>query len=187
MDLKFRVAARIARPVHEVFEAVADPQKLSNYFTTGGAQGRLETGATVTWDFRDFPGAFPVEVIEVVPDEKIVLKWEANEGEPPNLSDSEGKVREANYQTTVTMTFTPLDDDTRTLVEIREEGWRETQARARGELRQLPGLVADAVRTEGLGRARLQHARGHVQVAFDPAFSATRLSHSRNRADTALP
>jgi uncharacterized protein YndB with AHSA1/START domain len=128
MDLKFRVAARIARPVHEVFEAVADPQKLSNYFTTGGAQGRLETGATVIWDFRDFPGAFPVEVIEVVPDDKIVFKWEANEGEPPNLSDSEGKVREAKYQTTVTMTFTPIDDDTRTLVEIREEGWRETQA-----------------------------------------------------------
>ena len=127
MDLKFRVAARISRPVHEVFEAVADPAKLSRYFTTGGADGRLETGATVTWDFADYPGAFPVEVIEVVPDEKIVLKWEANEGEPPNLSDSDGKVREADYQTTVTMTVTPLDGNTRTLVEIREEGWRENQ------------------------------------------------------------
>jgi uncharacterized protein YndB with AHSA1/START domain len=68
MDLKFRVAARIARPVHEVFEAVADPDQLSHYFTTGGAEGRLETGATVMWDFHDYPGAFPVEVIEVVPD-----------------------------------------------------------------------------------------------------------------------
>ena len=48
MDLKFRVAARVARPVHEAFEAVADPGKLSNYFATGGAKGRLETGATVT-------------------------------------------------------------------------------------------------------------------------------------------
>jgi uncharacterized protein YndB with AHSA1/START domain len=127
MDLKFRVAARIARPVHEVFEAVADPAKLSRYFTTGGADGRLETGSTVTWDFADFPGAFPVEVVEVIPDEKIVLKWEANEGEPPNLSDSDGKVRQAAYQTTVTMTFTPLDDNSRTLLEIREEGWRENQ------------------------------------------------------------
>ena len=127
MDLKFRVAARIARPVHEVFEAVADPTQLSRYFTTGGAQGRLETGSTVTWDFADFPGAFPVDVVEVIPDEKIVLKWEANEGEPPNLSDSDGKVREAKYQTTVTMTFTPLDGNSRTLVEIREEGWRENQ------------------------------------------------------------
>ena len=46
MELKFRVAARIAKPVHEVFEAVADPGQLSEYFTTGGAKGRLETGAT---------------------------------------------------------------------------------------------------------------------------------------------
>ena len=129
MDLKFRVAARIARPVHEVFEAVADPDKLSNYFTTGGAKGRLETGATVTWDFADFPGAFPVEVLEVVPDEKIVLKWDAAEGEPPNLSDNppRSEVATAGYKTTATMTFTPLDGNTRTLVEIEEKGWRETE------------------------------------------------------------
>ena len=75
MELKFRVAARIAKPVHEVFEAVADPEQLSHYFTTGGAKGRLETGATVTWDFHDYPGAFPVQVIEVVPDQRIVYTY----------------------------------------------------------------------------------------------------------------
>jgi len=126
MELKFRVAARIAKPVHEVFEAVADPDQLSHYFTTGGAQGRLETGATVTWDFHDFPGAFPVEVVEVVPDAKIVLKWAASEGEPPNLSDSDGESREADYKTTVTMTFAALDEG-RTLIEISEQGWRESE------------------------------------------------------------
>ena len=125
MDLKFRVAARISRPVHEVFEAVADPDKLSRYFTTGGATGRLEQGSTVTWDFHDFPGAFPVQVIEVVPDRKIVLQWQANEGEPPNVEG--GEMKETKYKTTVTMSFSPLDDDARTLVEIREEGWRENQ------------------------------------------------------------
>ena len=124
MELKFRVAARIAKPVHEVFEAVADPGQLSEYFTTGGAKGRLETGATVTWDFRDFPGAFPVAVIEVVPDERIVLEWKANEGEPPNVEG--GEMTGANYNTTVTMSFKALDDG-RTLVEIAEEGWRENQ------------------------------------------------------------
>jgi len=127
MDLKFRVAARVARPVHDVFEAVADPGKLSNYFTTGGAKGRLETGATVTWDFADFPGAFPVEVVEVVPDRKIVFRWDASEGEAPNLPDREKATEVPKYKTTVTMTFEPLDNDTRTLVEIREEGWRETE------------------------------------------------------------
>ena len=121
MDLKFRVAARIAKPVHEVFEAVADPDQLSHYFTTGGAKGRLETGATVTWDFADFPGAFPVKVVEVVPDQRIVLEWKANEGEAPNVEG--GELTPLDYNTTVTMTFKGLDDG-RTLVEIAEEGWR---------------------------------------------------------------
>lgn len=115
MDLTFKVSAHISKPVAEVFEAVVDPDKLSGYFTTGGAKGRLETGATVTWDFADFPGAFPVHVIEVVPQKKIVLRWDAADpGEP--------------YQTTVTMEFEPLDGDTRTLVSISEEGWRQSEA-----------------------------------------------------------
>ena len=127
MEPKFRVAARIAKPVHEVFEAVADPEQLSSYFTTGGAKGRLETGATVTWDFHDYPGAFPVEVVEVVPDQRIVLRWDAAEGEPPNVEDaSRPEMATAKYKTTVTMTFKGLDDG-RTLVEIAEEGWRENQ------------------------------------------------------------
>ncbi len=118
MELRFRVFANIARPVHEVFEAVANPDKLSRYFTTGGAKGRLEEGATVTWDFADFPGAFPVKVIAVDPAKRIVLEWEANEeGNGPK------------YDTTVTMTFQRVDGDPgRTLVEIAEEGWRETAA-----------------------------------------------------------
>ena len=120
MELKFKIAGRIAKPVHEVFEAVADPKKLSGYFTTGGAKGRLETGATVMWDFHDFPGAFPVEVVEVEQDRKIVLKWAASDG-----VSGYGDAAAAQYVTTVTMTFEPLDDG-RTLVTIAEEGWRET-------------------------------------------------------------
>jgi uncharacterized protein YndB with AHSA1/START domain len=128
MDLKFRVAARIARPVHEVFEAVADPAQLSRYFTTGGAKGRLESGATVMWDFADFPGAFPVTVVEVVPDERIVLEWGAHEAESGEIG---AKGIKTDYSTTVTMLFKPLDDG-RTLVEIVEEGWRDSPGALRG-------------------------------------------------------
>ena len=124
MDLKFTVMIHVSRPVHEVFEAVADPKQLSSYFTTGGASARLEAGTTVTWDFHDFPGAFPVEVIEVVANESIVLKWEAGDVEPDaKPHDQKG----AGYQTTVTMRFKPTDDG-RTLVEIEEKGWRETES-----------------------------------------------------------
>jgi uncharacterized protein YndB with AHSA1/START domain len=113
MELKFSVSARIARPVDEVFEAVADPPQLSRYFTTGGAVGRIEAGTTVSWDFHDFPGAFPVEVIEAEPNRRIVLRWPANEDGP------------AGYDTVVTMTFEPVEEG-RSLVTIAEEGWRET-------------------------------------------------------------
>jgi uncharacterized protein YndB with AHSA1/START domain len=131
MDLKFKIAGFIARPVHDVFEAVADPDTLSCYFTTGGAKGRIEQGATVTWDFADFPGAFPVEVVAVVPDRRIVLKWEAYEGPPPDAGGDVPAESTAGYQTTVTMTFEPQGED-RTLVTIAEEGWRETERGLQG-------------------------------------------------------
>lgn len=116
MELKFTVSAHISRPVHDVFEAVADPARLSGYFTTGGAVGRLEAGKTVIWDFADFPGAFPVDVVEVEHDRRIVLRWDANE---PGEDDA------PDYQTEVVLEFKPLDDG-RTLVTITESGWRET-------------------------------------------------------------
>jgi uncharacterized protein YndB with AHSA1/START domain len=118
MDLRFKVTGRIARPVEEVFEAVVDPDQLSQYFTTGGAKGRLETGATVSWDFADFPGAFPVQVVDVEPNRRIVLRWDAAD----DAADDSG-----SYQTTVTMEFEPLDDG-RTLVTIAEEGWKPTDS-----------------------------------------------------------
>ncbi len=119
MELKFEVSGRIARPVDEVFEAVVNPEKLSGYFTTGGAKGRLETGATVTWDFADFPGAFPVEVVEMEKNRRIILRWDAAD----TAAEPGGKA--GTYQTLVTMRFEDLGDG-RTLVSIAEEGWRQT-------------------------------------------------------------
>ena len=114
MDPTFKVFIFVNRPRHDVFEAVADPKELSSYFTTGGASSRLESGATVTWDFADFPGAFPGHVDEVVPDEKIVFRWKANEPD-------------SDYEVTVTMRFTHVDGN-RTKVEVEEAGWRSTEA-----------------------------------------------------------
>lgn len=125
MEFRFQIAGRIARPVAEVFEAVADPEKLSRYFTTGGAKGRLATGATVMWDFHDFPGAFPVTVVEATPNARIVFRWGANEG--PRAPGEAAP----DYETAVTMTFAPLDDG-RTLVTIAEDGWRSTPGGLRG-------------------------------------------------------
>ena len=110
----FTVWIIVGRPPAEVFDAVADPDKLSRYFTTGGAVGRLDAPGTVSWDFHDFPGAFPVEVIEAAADERIVIRWPAND---PGAAE--------RYMLDVTFRFTPVDGD-RTKVEIEERGWSDT-------------------------------------------------------------
>jgi uncharacterized protein YndB with AHSA1/START domain len=87
------------------------------------------------WDFADFPGAFPVEIVEVVPNRKIVLEWGASETEGDEIG---AKRAQTDYKTTVTMLFSPTDDG-RTLVEIVEEGWRDTPGALRGSYQNCEG------------------------------------------------
>ncbi|GAA3764953.1 SRPBCC family protein [Microbacterium kribbense] len=113
-ELTFTVSGRVARPPAEVYEAVADPEQLSHYFTTGGARGRLDAGADVSWDFRDFPGRFPVDVVEAQPPTRIVIRWGGQ------------SVTAADGRTTTTFEFEPIDDGARTLVTITESSWQVT-------------------------------------------------------------
>lgn len=110
-ELSFTVSGRVSRPLAEVYEAVADPDQLSRYFTTGGARGRLTPGVDVTWDFHDFPGAFPVTVIDADPPRRIVIEWSGDA-----VAGDSGTTR-------TTFEFEPIDDDTRTLVTITESAW----------------------------------------------------------------
>ncbi|GAB2908278.1 SRPBCC domain-containing protein [Streptomyces mayteni] len=113
-ELSFTVSGRIARPAAQVYEAVADPEQLSRYFTTGGAKGRLTPGADVTWDFADFPGAFPVTVTEADPPRRLVIEWE-------------GQATTGEKGTTRTVfEFESIDSGQRTLVTITETSWQPT-------------------------------------------------------------
>ncbi|MDW6021937.1 SRPBCC domain-containing protein [Mesorhizobium sp. BAC0120] len=112
MSLGFKVSGRIAKPVADVFDAVVNPTKLSGYFTTiKGASAPLVAGTTVTWW-----GDIPVEVDEVVPQRRIVLRW-----------DGGGADAKPSYRTRIEMNFEPLEDGA-TFVTIAEEGWREDEA-----------------------------------------------------------
>jgi uncharacterized protein YndB with AHSA1/START domain len=124
MQLKFQVHTKIQKPIAEVFDAVYNPTKLSGYFTTGGATAPLNEGTQVTWRFADYPGDIPVTVKKVIPNEQIILEWDAYE--PPDKSGNTTPPP-PGYKTTVEMTFESLDPNN-TLVKISESGWRETQS-----------------------------------------------------------
>ncbi|HWS51097.1 MAG TPA: SRPBCC domain-containing protein [Microbacterium sp.] len=113
-ELSFTVSGRISRPIADVYEAVADPAQLSKYFTTGGATGRLEPGNDVRWNFHDFPGEAPVEVVEADPPTRIVVRWDAEAA-----AGADGK-------STTTFEFESIDDGARTLVKITESSWQAT-------------------------------------------------------------
>lgn len=128
MEPFINVTGIIAKPAHDVYEAVADPAVLSRYFTTGGAEGRMETGATVSWEFADFPGAFPVHVVEVEQDKRIEFTWGAEAGSVP----------EGETESTVVFTFEPLEDG-RTRVTIEGSGFADTEAGWKAVLDQTGG------------------------------------------------
>jgi len=115
MELKFQVQTRIQKSVDEVFDAVYNPEKLSGYFTNGGATAPLDAGTTVRWAFADNPGQekvdFPVTVEESVKNERIVLRWQGSPGK----------------QNRVEMLFEAAGED-ETIVRISESGWDENDA-----------------------------------------------------------
>ena len=109
---KFQVQIKIQKSLEDVFDAVHDPEKLSGYFTNGGASAPLHEGTTVEWRFADNPGkkpiVAPVHVREVIPNERIVLEW-------PGAPD---------HNTIVEMLFETTGPD-ETFVKISESGWQE--------------------------------------------------------------
>ena len=99
-----------------MFEAVADPDQLSQYFTTGGAKGRLTTGATVTWDFADFPGRVPGRRCRgrAGPSGSCCVGCRRRRRDEPDRIDHGDDGRSSRL------------DDGRTLVTITEEGWSDS-------------------------------------------------------------
>ena len=107
MDLRFTVQAKVKKPIEEVFDAIYNPKKLSRYFTTGGASGPLEEATEVMWDFHDYPRSFPVYVIQMIKNQKIVFEWSS--------AVETNRLR-------VEIAFESLGEDS-TLIKISESGW----------------------------------------------------------------
>jgi len=78
MDFDVNVRERILKPVNEVFEAVVDTKKMSNYFISG-ASGPIKVGR-VQWEFGDVGAKVSIDVLEVENNRKIV--WDVERPGP---------------------------------------------------------------------------------------------------------
>jgi len=73
--LEIKTSLKIQKPLREVFEAIADPVKMSGYFISKST-GRIEEGKTLTWQFPEFELQFPVRVDKVEKDKYISWYWD---------------------------------------------------------------------------------------------------------------
>lgn len=73
--LEIKVALQIQKPVNTVFEAIVDPEKMSNYFISESS-GRMIEGKQVRWKFPEFEDDFPVNVGKISQDSYISFYWE---------------------------------------------------------------------------------------------------------------
>ena len=77
VNLEINAAIQIRKSPDEVFEAIVDPAKMSNYFISAGS-ARMETGKIINWKFPEFDTEFPIRVGEALENHYISYFWEVD-------------------------------------------------------------------------------------------------------------
>lgn len=78
-ELQISATIQIAKPSKEVFEAIINPEQMSNYFIAEST-GRMEEGKELKWKFPEFDEWADLKVVEVTPTEYVSFLWEASPG-----------------------------------------------------------------------------------------------------------
>jgi uncharacterized protein YndB with AHSA1/START domain len=78
-SLEIKAAIQVLKPVPEVFEAIVNPSKMSNYFIAESS-GRMEEGKSLVWRFPEFDMDVPVRTGKIEKDKYISFYWEGDAG-----------------------------------------------------------------------------------------------------------
>jgi len=75
--LEINTSIQVLKPVSEVFEAIVNPELMSNYFISKST-GRMEEGRVLMWRFPEFDMEFPIRVGKTEKDKYISYYWEVD-------------------------------------------------------------------------------------------------------------
>ena len=117
MRLESNATLQIQKPIHEVFEGIVNPEKMTKYFISESS-GRLETGKDVIWKFPEFPDKFPIKNIKIEPNRSISFIWDP--------------------ETVVSITLEKLPDNS-TIVRVNENGKELTEENLKWVLENTEG------------------------------------------------
>jgi len=121
MKLEINAAIQIQKPVNEVFEAIVDPAKMSNYFISQSS-GRMEEGRHLVWRFPEFDMDAPVRCGKIEKDKYISFFWDIDGTEL--MVEMKLEARE-NNSTLVRVTEKERDNDEAGIKWLKgnTEGW----------------------------------------------------------------
>jgi uncharacterized protein YndB with AHSA1/START domain len=77
--LSIKTNIQIQKPIGIVFEAIADPAKMSNYFISNST-GRMEEDKKLIWHFPEFSTDVLVHVGKIEKDKYISYTWDGEAG-----------------------------------------------------------------------------------------------------------
>lgn len=106
MSFQAKAHVRIGKPVEEVFDAFANPDKMSSYFTSA-VSGPAVEGTTVTWTWGDVGASGTVFYEKVEHNARIIFQWPAT---APNR--------------TVEITFEALGDGGTKISAVESGDWK---------------------------------------------------------------
>ena len=149
--LEIKTGMTVLKPEHEVFEAIVDPVKMTNYFISQ-SNGRMEEGKKLIWKFPEWDMEVPVLVGKIEKDKFISFYWD----------DVDGK------QLLVEMTLTPKPNNS-TYVVVTEKSRNNDEA----GIKWLKGNTEGWANFLACLKAYLEYGINLRKGAFDPSQMPT--------------
>ncbi len=119
--LEIKTSLQIQKPAPEVYEAIVDPKKMTNYFISE-SDGRLEEGKKIMWKFPEFEMRFPIRTGKMEKGSYISYSWE-NDGKEQLVEISLSPVSSDSTVVTVTEKSMKNDETGISWLKSHTEGW----------------------------------------------------------------
>lgn len=121
-QLEINTGIQISKKANEIYEAIVDPNKMSNYFIAEST-GNLVEGTSVTWKFPEFEGDVLIEVTKIIPNELISFVWEGAKGKKLKVKIYLNEMPDGTTVVKVTEGQLPADAAGITWYGNNTEGW----------------------------------------------------------------
>lgn len=120
--LVIKSSLQILASAESVYEAIADPDKMSNYFISEST-GRIQQGKDLIWKFPEFKESFPVTVLEAKKPESISFEWEGAEKHQTRVKITLEEIEDLKTVVHITESEMPATDEGITWYGRNTGGW----------------------------------------------------------------